>query len=201
MPISEDSVMHFIGDAIVRDTSRGGSIVLLEHKTGSRLSRNWADRWSLSVQVGTYMHVLYCMFDPSEIYLAVINGAFFYKGSPPEFSRVVVRKTPLAMSVWLDTVRYWASRIKEDTQAIEDNWENEEEQDVMSSFPMNTEACTRYFGCPYIDFCIGWPNPLRRTNEVPFGFVEEFWDPSDYEGLRTLDGDTIYLKKGEKDGS
>ena len=50
--------------------------------------------------------------------------------------------------------------------------------DVLSAFPMNTTNCSKYFGCPYFDFCTAWPNPLKRCNETPIGIEIEFWDPT-----------------------
>jgi len=47
----------------------------------------------------------------------------------------------------------------------------------MMAFPMNTESCGNYFGCAYHDFCLAWPNPLKRCDEVPQGMKVEFWNP------------------------
>ena len=49
--------------------------------------------------------------------------------------------------------------------------------DILRAFPKNTESCTKYFGCPYADFCQAWMNPLQRCQEVQPGFKLDFWDP------------------------
>ena len=51
----------------------------------------------------------------------------------------------------------------------------------MTAFPMNPTSCTNYFGCAFHDFCMAWPNPLRRCGEPPIGFVEQHWDPTQEE--------------------
>ena len=52
---------------------------------------------------------------------------------------------------------------------------------MLMCFPMNTESCTKYFGCAYHDFCQAWPNPLQHCEEPPLGFKIEHWDPTEGE--------------------
>jgi hypothetical protein len=56
----------------------------------------------------------------------------------------------------------------------------------MMCFPMNPTNCTKYFGCKYHDYCMSWPNPLQRCEEVPYGMKIEYWDPSAEEAKHTF---------------
>jgi hypothetical protein len=52
---------------------------------------------------------------------------------------------------------------------------------VMMAFPIRPGRCTKYRGCPYHNFCMSWPNPLRKCEEPPLGFATRFWDPREIE--------------------
>ncbi len=164
--------VHFRIDTIVRGEE---GIFVLEHKTASRMSHQWVDQWRLKVQVGLYTHVLYSLYNPADVFGVKINGIFLYKSKAPEFLRVPVRMTPERMMVWLTLVR----RVLTDIERNMNELERDIDRHVMESFPMNTESCTKYYGCPYIDLCTAWPNPLQRCSEPPGGFHIEWWDPRD----------------------
>ena len=171
-------MIHFKMDSIIE---RDGYVITREHKTGSVMNRQWADRWKLSLQVGTYIHVLNCMFSQDKVMGAEINGAFFKKGGrgsdgEVEFLRVPVRKTPEMMEDWLFTVGHYISDIEREIDRL---MHVSEAYTVMPAFPKNTTACTDYFGCPYMDFCIAWSNPLRDADEPPLGFVQKWWNPTE----------------------
>lgn len=173
-----DRPIHFKMDSIIE---RDGLVFTREHKTGSTMSRQWADRWKLSVQVGTYIHVLNCMFSQNKVLGAEINGAFFKKGArgsggEVDFMRVPVRKTPEVMEDWLYTVRHVVDDINKETDKL---LHTTEAYTVMPAFPKNATSCTSYSGCPYIDFCIAWSNPLQNIDEPPLGFVQKWWDPTE----------------------
>ena len=170
--LAEDIQMYFKIDSILEDNDK--MIFSLEHKTGSMLSDKWKERFSLSTQVGTYTHVMYCMYPPERVKGVKINGAFFYKSKPPAFERVPVWKTKNQMQVWLYNTMWWIDELKHNMELLK---EQTEDQQVLECFPMNTESCTKYFGCPYLDFCTAWPNPLQHYGEPPLGFKEDFWDP------------------------
>ena len=108
-PISESRSIHFRLDSILRSDTEG--IYSLEHKTGSALRQTWLDQWLLKMQVGTYTHVLYCMYDRKEVYGVKINGAIFRK-KDTEFVRVPVRKDNNMMNVWLWNVNHYIELIE-----------------------------------------------------------------------------------------
>lgn len=172
VPIGEDKVLHFRMDSIIR-TADG--IRSREHKTGSQLSRPWTDQWALKNQTRTYNHVLYCLFPEEEVWGIEINGVIFNK-TKTQYIRVPCRQSKAMMRVWFWNVNHWFNLIKWEFERLA---ECKETDDVLMCFPMNTESCTKYFGCKYHDFCRVWSNPLQRLDEVPTGFKVEHWNPMD----------------------
>ena len=177
VPIADDITINFRVDAIIRD-KKSNKINLLEHKTGSYFSSSWADKWLLSIQIGTYMHVLYCLYDKEDIGAGIVNGAFFTKTKSPSFSRIPIYKSDNSMLIWYENAKHWAFLINKDTFLLAELYYKYEEEKVLSIFPMNTNSCSNYYGCPYRDFCIAWTNPLQHYSIIPLDMEVLFWDPS-----------------------
>lgn len=176
VPISEEGdLLFFRIDKIVED--RDGGIWAIEHKTGSQNSRQWRDQWSMSMQVNLYTHVLYCTFPPDTVRGVKIDATFFKK-SGREFLRIPIRKSFDIINAWLVNSQEWVSDINLDYQLLEGFASKGDAS--MKPFKMNPRNCTKYFGCPYIDFCQFWANPLQRL-EIPEGFETRWWDPRDRE--------------------
>ena len=178
--VSKGRNVHFKMDSILQDED--AKFFSLEHKTGSTNNRQWSDKWKLSIQVGTYSHVLYCLYPQNDVWGVRINGTFFRKGrggaGDVELLRVPIRKTPESMEDWLQTVEYWLDKLEEDMNKLQSC---SNKYTVMPAFAKNPSSCTQYFGCQYIDFCIAWANPLIYAHEVPLGFRVEYWNPHDAE--------------------
>lgn len=180
-------------DAIVED-ERG--IFSLEHKTTSRFSKQWQMQWVLSIQVGTYCHALYSVFGPEKTWGIIVNGFAFQKF---DILRVPVRKTPLSMQNWLHTVQDVIYRLNKDFTTLLN--EDSPSHATMKSFPLNPCACTKYFGCPYHDYCYSWDNPLKRASAPPSGFIEDHWDPRNREdqAKANIVGEKIIKKEETND--
>jgi hypothetical protein len=56
-----------------------------------------------------------------------------------------------------------------------------ENDSVLQAFPMNPNACTKYRGCEFHDFCMAWANPLQHCHVPPTGYEVKFWDPEAIE--------------------
>lgn len=185
--VSNDRRVLFRSDSICRNR-RTGKVFSLEHKTASNLNRVWADQWLQKIQVGVYSHVLLCHYDMNEFEGIVINGycpknptRLKKDGTPyanasdaSPFLRVPVRKNAQKMEDWLFTINYWCDQIEIEMDNL---LGQTEDSPVMTCFPKNTESCTKYFGCPYRDYCEAWPNPLSRIATPQPGFVVKYWDP------------------------
>jgi hypothetical protein len=174
VPIDDKRVLHFRMDSILEEE---GMIRSMEHKTGSQLSRQWTDQWSLAIQTGTYNHILYCLFPKEQVWGVEINGVFFQK-KENKFMRVPARRNPDMMNVWHWTVLHLVNMIEWETQRM---FDCREDDLVLTAFPMNPTNCTKYFGCKYHDYCMAWANPLERCDEIPMGFKQEWWNPANEE--------------------
>lgn len=176
VPVKHDRVLHFRLDCLMKEVKRN-RYLFLEHKTTKMTGRMWEDQWLLSIQLGTYSHVLYSLFPPEEVYGGIVNGAIFQK-TKPGFIRLPIQKTMDQMNAWFDTVLYWMEMKDHDFELLKSASPDDA---LMYCFRMNPTNCTKYRGCPFLDFCQAWPNPLRRALEPPPGFVVERWDPRDRE--------------------
>lgn len=177
VPIDADVNVHFRMDSILNKRSDNHKLSI-DHKTGSSLNRQWQEKWPLSVAAGTYNHVLHCLYDPDEVDGLKFRGTFFKRTKSHlfDFTTVPVRKTPLQMRVWLWNILYQYDLLQHNMLLLQKCTDSDP---VMFAFPMNPESCTKYFGCPYHDFCLAWANPLQRCDEPPMGFEVKFWNPHD----------------------
>ena len=186
IPLDDTRLLTGRIDSICRD-ERG--YFVLEHKTGSSLTAAWSGQWTLKVQIGTYLHALYCMYPPEAIYGLIVNGVFFLK-TMFKYERVIIRKMPNAMQAWMDMALYYYKQIEVETERLIE--EQVEDNETMVSFPMNTESCTKYNKmCMYADLCTTWNNPLQRCDSCPLGFVEKWWNPAE------SDKDSVKMEKGK----
>lgn len=187
VPISDKRVLHYRMDSIIR-RKEDGKIFSWDHKTTSEKNikyDSWSNQFFLSLQCGTYTHCLYCMFPIEEVLGMVFCGigfvylkrgsAYRAAGYHCELKRVPAYKTPDQMNAWLWTVNDIMDNMERDRARLEDA---KEDDPVLTAYPMNNTSCGAFRGCPYHDFCISWPNPLRNAYEPPLGFVKKFWDPS-----------------------
>jgi hypothetical protein len=182
-PISPTRVIHYKLDSVIK---RDRMIISREHKTTGQDSKAYHAQWDLSVQVGTYLHFLFCMYPQEDVRGIQLSTTFFYKAQKAKFHRRFITRTPEAMNSWLQNVNYWYDFLEQEYQGLASELKNP--GPVMESFPMNTESCTKYNTiCPYHDFCIVWPNPIVKAEKVPFGFHTEFWDPREKPTTNKID--------------
>lgn len=170
--IGYNRLIYFKMDSILARPSK--MVFSREHKTGSRNSRQWQDKFKIGMQTGTYNHVLCCLMSPEQVEGIEINGAIFTKKNLAEFIRVPVRRTLPMMNAWLSNTNAWCDDIERDFQKLSKEDPN---SPCMGCFKQNTESCTDYYGCEFFDFCLSWPNPLQHLGSVPLGMMVEHWDP------------------------
>ena len=169
--------MHFRMDTIL-ERLNDSMIFSLDHKTGSRKGRTWTDKWALAMATGLYTHVLYCVYPGDRVKGVKYRGTFFYKSKPCEFEDVPCWMSLPKMQTWLWNAVYWYNLLHSNYELLSQAKESDE---VLMAFPMNGESCTKYFGCPYHDFCMAWPNPLKRCEAPPMCFEVNYWNPEDEE--------------------
>ena len=173
--LSDNYHLHFRMDSVNRTRDRVP--MSLEHKTASSASRQWVDQWALSLQVGTYTHVLHCMFPDAPTVQVTINGTIFQK-TKTSFQRVPVYKRPEHMRIWLNNTLSWMEALRAEYDYLADS---SEDDSLLRAFPLNTGSCTKYFGCPFHAYCCAWGNPLQRCESAPSGMKVEHWNPMDEE--------------------
>lgn len=191
--VDEERTVHFKMDTICHD-ERG--YFSLEHKTGTNFSTSWGAQWRQKIQTWVYTHVLYCLYPQDEVYGTVINGAFLHgepklkkDGTPyanekdTEFHRVPVRRNMQAMEAGLYEVQHHLLAIENDFRNLRATHENDP---ILPCFIRNTESCTHYGVCPFLDFCSLWHNPLQHVQDYPQGFTIRHWDPRNQENVKEV---------------
>ena len=186
VPITPDIVFYFRMDTILRGVNGYKSS---EHKTkGGSFAANWLTQWQNSVQVGTYHHVLYCLYPQDEVDGITLNGAGFLK-TKFDFQRFPFRWQKDRMQVWLETTVHYFYELQDSLNILRECSPN---TDTMSAgghvaFPLRPTSCDKWFGCPYVDYCCSWPNPLRECDEPPIGFERRFWNPVEQPHTHEMD--------------
>jgi len=178
--VDEKRSLFFRMDAVL-ENKRTGRIRSREHKTGG--SKNlWDEQWLLDGQVGTYSHVLNCLYPAEKIDGIEMNGVFFpnlkkkIPASEDILHRMLIKRNLGQMQQWLDNTMYYFWEIEREYELLEDA---EESDGVLKAFPLRDTSCLNYFRlCNFHDFCLAWPNPLRYSFEPPIGIKVEFWDPT-----------------------
>jgi hypothetical protein len=161
-------------DAVVQEDT--GNIRVLDHKTASVESQAFIDSWQLSVQMGAYIYAVTCFYPPEQVKGAFVDVTYFRKkGMGTEcHSRIPVQRGENSLQVWHWNVLQDVKKLSNEISILE----NEPiDKPVMECFPMNTENCTKYGRCPYMDFCVAWPNPMKKADSIPMGFRKKEWNP------------------------
>ena len=180
IPASDDrrlTKIYFKMDSILRDSALD-AIVSFEHKTtGQSHTTRYGNQWPLSFQIGTYTHVMRSFYPPEEVWGIIVNSISLMK-TKNHFQRYPVRKTTPQMEVWLNIADGVLWNIEQDLVNYQEELESPDL--TMHTFPLNPTSCDKWYGCPYLDFCVAWENPIERVlsfTEPPEGFKVSFWDP------------------------
>lgn len=189
VPIDHKRVLHYRMDSVLENSD--GKIFSWDHKSATEKSMNypwWANNFFLSFQNGTYTHCLYCMYPIEKVLGVEFCGTSFHylpkggraraQGYHIGFKRVPAWKTPNQMNAWLWTVNDLYDKLEIEMDKLSRCTDSD---DILMAFAMNPNSCSKYFGCPYHDYCMSWDNPLRQCYEPPLGFKEEFWNPAEIE--------------------
>lgn len=184
VPVDEKRVLSYRMDSVLR-RKEDDMILSMDHKSTKSFSRTWTDQFDLSMQTGTYTHCLYCLYPIDRVLGVLYDGCSFEylkrgsgvrsAGYHINFKQVSAYKTADQMNTWLWTVNDILDRLEMEMNRL---FHCSDDDDVLQAFPMNPEACTKYWGCVFHDYCLAWQNPLRRCEEPPLGFKVEYWDPS-----------------------
>lgn len=196
VPVDENRFLHYRLDDIMRRKS-DEKIFSWDHKTttGKYINnRQWAEQFHLSIQNGTYTHCLYCLFPIEQVLGVEFCGTgfeFLQRGSSNRpagyhatLRRIPAFKTPEQMNVWLWNVNERLDQVEREMDRLS---HCKEDDAVMMAFPLNPKSCTDYKGCPFLDYCLAWANPLQHCDEPPLGFRQEFWNPAEMKSSHKKD--------------
>lgn len=183
VPVDENRVIDFRIDSILREIE-SRRYLSFEHKSKKNsFNQRWNEQWELSVQIGTYTHALYCLYPMEEVKGVMVNGVGFLK-TKLDHIRLPQWRTPRQMQVWLWNTLEQLNLIDAEMERLTECRDSDE---VMMAFPMNPTSCDNWFGCPYLDFCTTWSNPLRKCAEPPMGFKIEFWNPRERKSTHQME--------------
>ena len=192
VPVPGTVDYHFRIDAIVE--RQDGSIAYVDHKTSGMNNAIYQSQYSISNQMYGYYHVLNAYFGPGQVYGGIIDLTILTKKI--QHIRIPIIKSLDMMEEWMHNMRYWMNCFVEDYNILKGVVESinggVEIVQTMPCFRKNDKGCVAYGKkCMFYDFCIAWPNPLKRVDQLPPGYKVEFWDPSAKE-----DEDKTFIKVG-----
>lgn len=184
--ISERHVLAYKMDTILFNTATG-KYFSLEHKTtaSNYINKSYHIDHMMGIQVGTYTHVLNCLFHPSEVEGITINCMCFKRTKQPDF---IFERFPIFMSsnqmyIWIETTNSWCDRIQEDYNRLA---ESSDSDPILKAFPCNGRSCSNWGKiCPFQELCVSWANPLQHIHFLPADMQVEFWNPLE-EDLREV---------------
>ena len=182
--ISDDSVMTFKLDLLLQD-KKTNEIQIVEYKTSKWKYHDWADRFTNTMQVFTYLHALHCLFPDNDEYKLFIRCAFLSKNKkePVILEQCEIKKTDDQMQEWLSRVNYWYNKLQDEMVLLA---ECQDTDPVLEAFPKNDTACFSYQKmCQFFDVCSLWPNPLQHCHIEPNGFVTVVWNPLESPEIKT----------------
>lgn len=194
--IPGDHELVYKMDLIARDRNTH-AIEALERKTTKSLSSAWGNQWRQKFQLGTYSYVLHCLYpDEAEVSITVdgvqiVDPPKTARGTKDiDFLRIPIRWSIDKIEDWLQTATFyyewWLSELDVLSRCTDST-------NVLPCFPKNVEACSDYFGCPFLDHCSAISNPLRIVGSPPPGCQIRYWNP--LEELSTA-SEVIELQKG-----
>jgi hypothetical protein len=177
----DDSTLIYIGkiDKIFRYQR---DLLLGEHKTTTSYKREgpfqnqFVESFSPNSQVDGYLYSASLVF--GKVKAAWIDAALVHRDVHDGFRFIPVQRQQGQIETWLWEARYYIDQIEANFKALEDLRESGKNRGpYLAAFPKDTNSCTQYGGCPYIDLCKMWSNP--DIQGTPMGFVEEPWVPFD----------------------
>ncbi len=176
--LSAKHSMAFKMDTIMRNRETG-RYFSLEHKTkgGNYIAPSYTVDFEMGVQLGTYTHVLNCLFPPAEVEGVIINTLCFKKTKQPGciLKRFPIRMSNSKMYIWLENTKHWLDLIEDDYNALA---ATSASTSCMQCFPLNGRACSNWGRvCQYHDLCVSWPNPIQNQKRMPIGMEISFWNP------------------------
>ena len=141
-----------------------GRLFVLEHKTTSRVTQAYMDKWRMDFQTPGYVYAIRELTG-LPIVGTLINVAAWHKNIVPDktFFRVPVTRNPGQMKMWKTQTIRWYQKYQEARESGE--WD------------MNDGSCTMYNQvCPYMDICCA-TNPETQKTIIENNYICRPWAP------------------------
>ena len=190
-----------------------GKLRIYEHKTttlgsgSSGFQQRWIASFSPNTQVEGYLYAGSMLYG-EPIKDVFVDGALVHASEHGMFRFVPVEKQWQTLDSWLWEAHYWISQVESNKAAMK---RHEEACDwaasndpaasppprYLAAWPKNTNVCTDFSGCPYLDVCRVTSDPTQRA--LPPGFRVEHWSPFDVLKLeRIFEGNKLVQSRGAK---
>ena len=161
-----------------------GQRLVVEHKTTTEYKKDggfktdYIEGWYMDSQVKGYQFGGRLFFDGLDG--VWVDSALVHKTVHDAFRFVPVAHNNGLLLEWLADTREWIRRVQADSARFAADGKLSE-----GTFPKNEGYCYGKFGrCPYLDICRTVADPSQE--EIPSGYIEEFWSPFDVLGLDKL---------------
>jgi hypothetical protein len=172
-----------------------GMIYTVEHKTTTLYKKDgffrsdFVESFSPNSQVDGYLYALHLLHG-KKAKAVWIDAALVHGSVHNGFRFIAVDRQFEQLAGWVWETRFWVSMIESQREALGiQNLNQPAPPDIadlpyLPSFPKNTEQCTMYGTCTYMDLCKMWANP--EAWDTPPGFRVEHWSPFDELDLASI---------------
>lgn len=174
-----DALVHPWAVKIDRIVKIGGLYYAEDHKTTSRLDRNYFKQFELSYQMMGYTYVAQQLFPDIKIQGVRINLSHVLKDKS-EFYRELFPYSPAQIKVWTATTNAWLRQLGDATYRYYSALESggDPYNAIVEAFPAHfgDNGCSRKFGlCQYHPVCSAGPAIQLRLLEREYDVVP--WNP------------------------
>lgn len=178
-----DGLIHPWAGKIDRIIDIGGLLYIEDHKTTSRLDKNYFNQFNLSPQMMGYTYLGRQLLPDRKIAGVRINLAHITK-TKTEFNRQLFTFSDSQISEWINNVNMWIMRLGADIEFYLRSIENGEDsyEALFNGFPAHfgDNGCSRKFGmCAYHEVCSAPIQIRKRLIEQEFDIRP--WNPLEIE--------------------
>lgn len=179
VPLSPTDASIFYVGRLDKVFSYRGLVRIGEHKSGSAYKKNgpfrsdFIDSFGVSAQIDGYLYALRMLYAPktAEVW---IDAALVHKTEHDAFQFIPEARAESQLDSWLWETHHYIDQIKGNRAALAER--AADDTPYLAAFPRNTNSCTQYGRCAFLDICRVTPNPAR-LNEPPLGYKIEAWSP------------------------
>ncbi len=196
VPVDPANPSLFYVGRLDKVTRVNGKIRIYEHKTTSMGSgsngfqQRYIDSFSPNSQVDGYLFAGSLLYN-EPVKSVYVDAALVHMNEHDTFRFIPIEKQWQQIDAWLWEAHHWIAQLEASKRAAARYIAGFDEEDdqprgpkYLPAFPRNTNVCTDFSGCPYVNVCRVVADPSQ--SEVPPGFKQEFWSPFDVLKLESV---------------